>query len=251
MNNTQTMNRAFLYSLIALTRIFSDLPLFGMFYFLYFQKTGVGGASDVAMNAFLFILFGALHSLLARSSLKQQVAGWIGDRYVRTFYVIFSGVALVLLMVLWRPVTGILWRTDGFLSWILTILYLGCVMGMIYTSSFIDYLDFLGIRTLLRTIRNRPPKPPIFSASGPYAYCRHPMYLFLFMAFWIGPVMTFSRLEFAMLGSIYLIIGTLFEEKNLRQELGEVYDVYQANVPMWIPRLRPWQGDAVNSMKKG
>lgn len=51
--------------------------------------------------------------------------------------------------------------------------------------------------------------------------------------------MTYGRLEFALLGSIYLIIGTFFEERNLREELGEVYNLYRENVPMWIPRLRP------------
>jgi protein-S-isoprenylcysteine O-methyltransferase Ste14 len=53
--------------------------------------------------------------------------------------------------------------------------------------------------------------------------------------------MTYSRLEFALLGSIYLIIGTIFEERNLREELGEAYTLYRENVPMWIPRVQPWK----------
>ena len=53
--------------------------------------------------------------------------------------------------------------------------------------------------------------------------------------------MTLTRFEFALIGSVYLVIGTYFEERNLRQELGEVYELYQANVPMWIPRLSPWK----------
>jgi protein-S-isoprenylcysteine O-methyltransferase Ste14 len=94
---------------------------------------------------------------------------------------------------------------------------------------------------LLVSMKNRPAKSPVFSAKGPYAYCRHPMYLFLLIALWMGSVMTYGRLEFALLGSTYLIIGTFFEERNLREELGEVYNLYRENVPMWIPRLQPWR----------
>jgi protein-S-isoprenylcysteine O-methyltransferase Ste14 len=165
-----TMKRVLLYSLIALTRAFSDLPLLWMFYFLHFQKEGSGGVSDALFNAALFISFGALH-----------------------------------------------------------------------TTFFIDYLDFLGIRALLRILKNRPVRSPVFSVRGPYAYCRHPLYLFLLLALWIGPIMTYGRLEFALLASLYLLVGTFLEERNLREELGEIYDLYRANVPMWIPRLKPWR----------
>lgn len=243
------MKHAYLYALIVLTRLLSDIPLLGMFAFLHFQKEGSGGFNDVVWNAALFVAFGALHSLLARNFVKKLIARWTGDHFVRTFYVISSGVILVLLLYLWRPIAGVWWRAEGVFYWTLTALYLGCLGGMIYTTSFIDYLDFLGLRTLLRAIKNKPPKSPAFSAKGPYAHCRHPMYLFLFLAFWIGPVMTYGRLEFAVLGSLYLIVGTFLEERNLRQELGEVYDLYRANVPMWIPRLKAWNYEKMNAAK--
>jgi protein-S-isoprenylcysteine O-methyltransferase Ste14 len=245
------MKHIFLYTLIVLTRLLSDLPLVGMFLFLHIQKEGLGGYKDAIWNAISFIAFGALHSLLARNFAKQRISRLVGERYVRTFYVTINGIFLSLLIYLWRPITGVWWRAEGSVYWALTLLYLGCIVGMIYTASFIDYLDFLGIRTILRTIKNRPPKPSVFSARGPYAHCRHPMYLFLFLAFWTAPVMTYSRLEFAILGSIYLVIGTFFEERNLRRELGEVYDLYRANVPMWIPQLRPWQVGTTNHLDKG
>lgn len=52
--------------------------------------------------------------------------------------------------------------------------------------------------------------------------------------------MTVGRFEFALLGTLYAVIGTFFEERNLMAELGAEYKTYRANVPMWIPRLRPW-----------
>jgi protein-S-isoprenylcysteine O-methyltransferase Ste14 len=212
-----------------------------MFYFLHFPKEGSGGVSDTLFNAALFISFGVIHSLLARNFAKKFMTRLVGDNFVRIAYVFIAGITLYLVLYLWRPISGEVWRAEGLLYWILSILYLGCIAGMIYTTFFIDYLDFLGIRTLLRSMKNRPAKSPVFSAKGPYAYCRHPMYLFLFIAFWMGPVMTYGRLEFALLGSVYLVIGTVFDERNLRAELGEVYNLCRKNVPMWIPRLRPWR----------
>jgi len=67
------------------------------------------------------------------------------------------------------------------------------------------------------------------------------MYVFFIGALWIGPVMTYGRLEFAAMGTVYMLIGTYFEERNLRAELGASYDEYRAHVPMWIPRLTPWK----------
>jgi len=234
------MKRVFLYALITLTQIFSVIPLLYLFYFLYFQKEGEGGVADIVFNAALFVAFGMIHSLLAHDFSRKFMARLVGSDYVRTVYVIIAGITLSLMLYFWRPISGTLWHTDGILYWVLSFLYLGCVVAMFSTTFFTDSAHYLGIRTLSRIIRNRPQKPDVFSTRGPYAYCRHPMYLFQIIAFWLGPVMTYGRLEFACLASIYILIGTRHEERNLRQELGPVYDIYRANVPKWIPRLRPW-----------
>ncbi len=234
------MKRVLLYSLIVVIRIVSDLPLLWMFYFLYFPEQGSGGISAIFFNAGLFFSFATLHSLMARDFAKRFIARFVSEKFIRISYVMINGISLSLLLYLWQPTAGELWRTDGILYWFLSGLYASCIIGLIFTTFFIDYADFLGIRSLLRILKNRPSKPPVFSAKGPYAYCRHPMYLLLLISFWAGPVMTYGRLEFALLGSGYLFLGTLFEERNLRKELGNIYDYYRKNVPMWIPRIKPW-----------
>src|SRR5574341_1382013 len=152
------MKRMPLYVLIVLTRALSDLPLLWMFYFLHVQKESSGGVSNALFNAVLFILFGTVHSLLARHFAKKFMTRLVGENFVRIVYVFIAGITLLLVLYLWRPISGEVWRVDGLLYWILSILYLGCIAGMIYTTFFIDYLDFLGIRTLLRSIKNRPAK---------------------------------------------------------------------------------------------
>jgi protein-S-isoprenylcysteine O-methyltransferase Ste14 len=75
--------------------------------------------------------------------------------------------------------------------------------------------------------------------QGPYGYCRHPVYLAMLAAFWVGPVMTSGRIEFVALATLYLLVGLRLEERNLRRELGPEYDAHCANVPMLVPRLTP------------
>ncbi|NIR48638.1 hypothetical protein GWO43_09380 [candidate division KSB1 bacterium] len=233
------MKRVFLYSVIAASYFLTAGSIYWMFYFLYFQKAGNGDVWDAMFNAAMFVTFGSLHSLLARDFTKKYLEKWLGENFVRSVYVLLSGMTLMLLLHLWRPLSGFLWKASGPFYWILAILYFGSIISIIYTGSFISYQYFLGIRTLVGILKRQPTSPPEFSVKGPYSYCRHPINLLLLISFWLGPVMTYSRLEFATLGSIYLLIGTALEERNLRQEFGEVYEVYRAHIPMWIPRFRP------------
>jgi protein-S-isoprenylcysteine O-methyltransferase Ste14 len=79
---------------------------------------------------------------------------------------------------------------------------------------------------------------------GPYRYVRNPM---------ISGVLFLLLGEAALLGSVPLLAWFLIvlavnavylplvEEPDLRSRFGEDYDRYRANVPRWVPRLRPWQ----------
>jgi len=157
--------------------------------------------------------------------------------------VVMNGIVLLLVLYFWRPISGTLWEAEGPGYWVLTGLCLASVAGLFYACLSIDYHGFLGVRVFLRRFAGKPPRPNPFCAAGPYAHLRHPMYLFFIGVLWIGPVMTYGRLEFALLGTVYMIVGVFLEERTLREEFGEVYDLYRANVPMWVPRLRPWKRD--------
>jgi len=235
------MTRKHYYFLVAVTRLSSDAPLLWMFFFLHFPRRGSGGAGDALWNGILYAAFAGLHSLFAREAPKRFVARLVGPAFVRIAYVILSGVTLALLLLLWRPVSGELWHTTGYASWLLTAAYVASVLTLIRIPSYFDYLDFLGLRQIARSLVGEPSSPAVLSVKGPYAYCRHPMYLAMLAVFWVGPAMSYTRLEFVLLGTLYLFVGLVFEEGNLRRELGASYDLYSANVPMLIPRLTPWQ----------
>jgi len=229
------------YSLLVMaTRLLTEGPLFGMFFLLHFGMRGHGSADNALINGLLYTIWAGMHSLLARDAAKQIVARLVGAAFVRIAYVIFSGVTLALVILFWQPVSGDLWHSHGVVYWLLTAAYIASILMLFRVTSYFDYAEFLGLKQAEKSLLGEPASSPTLSVRGPYAYCRHPMYFALLAVFWIGPVMSWGRFEFVLLGTLYLFIGSKFEERNLRRELGTAYDLYRANVPMWFPRLTPW-----------
>jgi protein-S-isoprenylcysteine O-methyltransferase Ste14 len=84
--------------------------------------------------------------------------------------------------------------------------------------------------------------------QGPYRYVRNPMisgvlFILLGEAACIAslPLLIWFAAVFAV-NAVYL---PLVEERGLRRRFGADYEAYRANVPRWIPRLRPWTNEEV------
>ena len=81
--------------------------------------------------------------------------------------------------------------------------------------------------------------------TGFYRYVRNPMYVALVLAV-LGQSMIQRNLNLVLYGGFVWLISHLFvvayEEPTLRRKFGDEYDEFCANVPRWIPRLRPWKG---------
>ena len=77
------------------------------------------------------------------------------------------------------------------------------------------------------------------AATGPYAYVRHPQYIglvgimFGFLLMW--PTLL-TLLMFPVLVIMYVRLA-LREEREVEQELGDVWRAYSARTPRWVPRL--------------
>jgi protein-S-isoprenylcysteine O-methyltransferase Ste14 len=80
-------------------------------------------------------------------------------------------------------------------------------------------------------------------AVGPYRHVRNPMisgvaFVLAGEACTLGS--TALALWFVSVVAVNAVYLPLVEEAGLRERFGEEYDEYRANVPRWIPRVRPW-----------
>jgi protein-S-isoprenylcysteine O-methyltransferase Ste14 len=78
---------------------------------------------------------------------------------------------------------------------------------------------------------------------GPYRHVRNPMISGV-LAVLLGEAAFFGSvgllLWFAAVFAVNAVYLPLVEEPGLRKRFGPKYDAYRANVPRWLPRLRPW-----------
>ena len=78
---------------------------------------------------------------------------------------------------------------------------------------------------------------------GPYRHVRNPMisgvaFVLAGEAVLLGsPPLALWFAAVVVVNAVYL---PLVEEPGLRRRFGEDYELYAANVPRWLPRLRPW-----------
>jgi protein-S-isoprenylcysteine O-methyltransferase Ste14 len=89
-----------------------------------------------------------------------------------------------------------------------------------------------------------PMAPPTeLVVGGIYRYVRNPMYLALASAV-LGQALLLGRRRLLLYGAVMSVpfsaMVLLHEEPALEVTFGAQYERYRANVPRWVPRLRPW-----------
>ncbi len=79
--------------------------------------------------------------------------------------------------------------------------------------------------------------------SGLYRHVRNPMYVAVVSAI-VGQGLFLGDVGVLAYGALLWLLFHAFvlgyEEPTLRRTFGEEYEAFVANVPRWIPRLRPW-----------
>jgi protein-S-isoprenylcysteine O-methyltransferase Ste14 len=84
-----------------------------------------------------------------------------------------------------------------------------------------------------------PPKELV--VSGLYNYVRNPMYVGVFLVI-LGHFLWFGFLNLliyaVVVGVVFHSFVTLYEEPNLKNRFGAVYEDYLKRVPRWIPKFK-------------
>lgn len=184
-----------------------------------------------------WILYCALHSLLAGKALKSVANRLMGPRFP-SYRLIYSLLAIALLIPLVMihftirspqlfipppPVrfTGILLAVAG-------------IAGMA-----ICLRKYLASAANLRDLFIEGVKPPL-QVRGMHAYVRHPLYLFTFILLW--GIFLFTPTAAVLIADViitaYTILAIRWEEKKLVNIYGREYETYRWQTPMILPSIR-------------
>jgi protein-S-isoprenylcysteine O-methyltransferase Ste14 len=184
------------------------------------------------------MLYGVLHSLLATNRAKRLAEVALGSgaaRLYRLFYNIVGGLSFLPVLAITAAYPGMHLYTIP-LPW--TILStLGQVLAVALLLAGLRQTDpwhFLGLRQLTQ---NALAPAAELTTGGIYRYVRHPLYSAGLLFIWLTPVMTTSVLALNLGISVYLYLGSVFEERRLVREFGPAYIEYRKQVPRLIPRL--------------
>ncbi len=110
--------------------------------------------------------------------------------------------------------------------------------AVLLASTFMtDHFDLFGLRQAAVHLSARTYEPVVFKSRLLYRYVRHPLYAGFLLAFWATPDMTLGRLVLASGLSLYILVGTLLEERDLKTAFGERYRAYCQATPRYLPRL--------------
>lgn len=177
-----------------------------------------------------WIVYYAIHSVMATSRFKLYLRLTIPTfyPYYRSVYSLFATVNLLLLVWLHLIIPSDFIFEAGNIRFVGYALFLfsAVVMAIAVKS--------LGAGFLFREEENK-----YLMRSGLYAYVRHPLYfgilLFVIGVFLVSPI--WKNAVFTLVNVVYLILGSLLEERKLVAQFGQEYRDYKKEVKMLIPGI--------------
>lgn len=199
---------------------------------------------DHTIYAGLWLIFGFIHSLLARDHIKQHLQRYLGRAY-RFAYNIFAAVhfagTIIIANIYLAPGSAAVIGSPS-VTWPLTALM---VAGLVITIAALLHYD-LGLfagTTQLRKPSASPSPDDDHDDDGPlhitglHRYVRHPLYTGIIM-FLLGAIRTEFDAATAVWAILYILIGTYFEERSLITRYGAAYETYKRQTPAYFP----WKG---------
>jgi methanethiol S-methyltransferase len=188
----------------------------------------------------LLSAFGLQHSVMARPAFKRWLRRWIPPALERSVYCMASGSALALLFWLWCPIPAVLWDVSGTIAGALAWLGYAVGWGMAMWATFaVGHLQFAGVTQAAAHAGGAEPPRAALRTRVLYRVVRHPMTAGLLIAFWSIPRMTLGHLMFAATMTLYCLMGTALEERELLRSFPERYRGYRMQVPALVPFFRP------------
>ncbi len=199
----------------------------GYFLFSFGVRFGRPGPADaprapaIAIDVILFTIFALHHSVFARERVRARIARLGPPGLERSFYVWVASLLFVAVCALWQPVAGVAWSATGPVRLLFVGLQAAGLWLALHSAAMIDVLELSGVRQLT-------PRAHVveFKTTGPYGWMRHPIYTGWILMVFCAPTMTMTRLVFAAVSSVYLLVAIPFEERSLLLSSGGAYERY-------------------------
>lgn len=188
---------------------------------------------------FSLLIYGVFHSLLASRRFKAMLYHRFGPRSTRWHRFLFSlmgGLTIlpVLALVALLP-DRVIYSVSMPFAAVMNLLRLAGLIGLVYGVLQTGFMNFIGLDRVLDPAAGD--KPPRFVTNGLYRWVRHPLYTCAMLLMWAAPNLSWNTLAFNLGVSVYLIIGSRYEEQKLLNEYGSAYQEYRQRTPAFLPRL--------------
>ena len=219
----------------------TSMFLFVIFLFigsLSLVKMGLPEVSVLAWDGILSLVFFIQHSGMIRRSFRARLSTMIPSHFNDAIFTIASGIALIAVVIFWQPSTTVLYEFHGLSRWIARSFFFLAIAGLCWGVYALKNFDAFGRIPISDHLNGKQRQPQRLAVYGPYLWVRHPLYFFVLLLIWSCPDLTLDRFIFNVLWTVWMIIGTVLEEKDLLSDFGDDYRKYKSRVPMLIP----WKG---------
>lgn len=194
------------------------------------------------MNYLLIALIWAAYCTLHSYLISTGVTNWMIKRlknyyaFYRLFYIVISVVLIIpTIQYANQWSSEVIFTYNPPWSIVRKIVMVGALL-LFFKAFFFDYdsLSFFGIRQILNFKKKPSEGNSEIKRNGLLGIVRHPMYLALIIYLW-SQTFRLSDIVANTVLTLYVIIGTVLEERKLILEFGDSYIRYQNEVPMLIP----------------
>lgn len=201
-------------------------------------------------------LFAGMHSVLASEWAKEKASELLGERTRNGLYrPLYNGLAIVTFGAL--GLYGLklpdqeLYRIRRPLAWLMRSVQFFFLLYLAYGAREIGFLKFAGVPNIAALITGQPIIPiepegqgPILKninqmkITGPFRLSRHPLNFGMMPIIWLMPRMTVNLAAFNLITTIYLILGSVHEEKRFVETYGQAYvDYRNSEINFFVPSV--------------
>jgi methanethiol S-methyltransferase len=203
----------------------------GQAYVIRFDAVAPDGTSPwrpLAFDVGLFSAFALHHSLLARTRLKQALHARLGVDAERACYVIVASVLFFTCTRAWMPLPGTWYALSGPWWWVGAAIQSAGVIITLLAARTLSLKELMGLDPSRQSSPADHARP--LETRGLYRLVRHPIYFGWLLFVGGAPLMTSTRLLFAVVSVGYLVLAIPFEERSLAASFGSPYEAYRRQV---------------------